>query len=107
MAVKLLEKIRMAEQAAEQVRLDAQREAREMIKASEEASAHALRAADQSVRAFYREQMDQHKKRLEDKVAQALQANAGAHAKAIEQARAHMDQAAGYIVERILGDGDR
>ena len=107
MAVQLLEQIRQAEEAAEQLRQQAQREAREIVKASEEASAHARRDAEQGVRTHYREQMDAQKLRIQEELAQAGHALQAAQQEEIDKARARIPQAAQRISERILAHGDR
>ena len=107
MAVELLEAVRAAEEKADGIRRDAGEQARNIVKAVEEATLESARQGAAEIRAAYQEKMNACQRAVEDRIA----AKAGERQKALEglknQARQNISKAAALIAERIMGHGDR
>lgn len=107
MATDILEKIRRAEAEAERLRQEAQAQARDILKASEEASLHAERESDREARTRYRNKLEETRLRIEADLADQRARDEGERRRVAEAAAAKVPEAARYIVGRILADGDR
>lgn len=106
MAVELLEAVRAAEEKAEAIRRDAAEQAREIVKAVEEATLESSRQGAVEIRAAYQERMNDHQRAAQERIA----AQASQRQKALDalaaQARKNIPQAAALIAERIVRHGD-
>lgn len=107
MSLELLNEIRSAEDKAENAKLEAQRQAREIIKAVETACAASERNAAVDHRTLYQQLMEKRRQAVEAKLADE-RAGTETRVKAdMEAAAKHLDQAADLIFERVVTHGDR
>lgn len=107
MSLELLQSIEKAEGRAEEIRANAQKEAREMLKGVDEACVSNERAAALDHRA----QAQRIAEEARNAASRRIEAMAADEAKAREQvttaARAKLDAAANLIFERVVVDGHR
>ena len=105
MSLEILQSIEQAESQAEQVRGDAQREARDMLKSVEAACVARERAAAIDHRGLYQQLMEQNRVSVEGELAKKSQTLAKERAALCKDAEARLDQAATQIFERIVRHG--
>ena len=107
MALELLEAVKKAEAAADQIRRDAADQAREIVKSVEEATIESARLAAGELRTAYQNKMNEYRQAMEAAIAQS----AGEKQKELDAmksaASVRAPKAASLIAERILGHGDR
>lgn len=107
MAIELMEEIKAAELRAENVRAQAQRESREMIKSVEEACMEHERAAQKDARGIYQDALSKKRAAVEQEIA----SHAGDKQRELDdmmkQARKNVPSAARLVFERIVNDGNR
>lgn len=105
MSLEVLKSIQHAEAGAEDIRSQAQHEAREMQKGVEAACAARERGAAIEYRTLYQALMDD----KQAQVQKAIDANEKEHAKEREslskKAEAYLDRAATLVFERVVNDG--
>ena len=107
MAFEIMDSILLAEKKADEVRLNAQMQGRELIKACEEACALEEKASEQDINARYAAQMDERRRQVEKMIASKAKDKQKAMAATLEKAEALLPQAAQMIAERVLKHGDR
>lgn len=107
MTLEILEKIRQAEQKADEIRQNAVREGRDMIKASQEVAAKEEREAALLCRALYNKELNIKKDSVEKRIASYFDSNAAKRAAIIEAANQNIDKAVSLIIERIVANGNR
>lgn len=105
MSLEILQSIEQAEGQAEQVRSEAQREARDMLKGVEAACVARERAAAIDHRGLYQQLMEQNRLRVAETLAKQSQELARERAALCKAAEARLDQAATQIFERIVRHG--
>ncbi len=105
LSLEILQSIQAAEAKAEEMRSDAQREARDMIKSMESVCVAQERSAAIEHRALYQQLMDQDRQRVEAQLAQNSQELARQRAALCKDAEKRLDQAATQIFERIVNHG--
>ena len=105
--MELLDAVRAAEEKADGIRREAAEQARETIKAAEEALLAQEREASAALRADYQARMKAREAAVTDTVAgQAAEKRRELEAYA-QAARARMPQAVEWIAERVLQHGNR
>lgn len=107
MSLEILKSIEQAEGRAEEIRAQAQREARDMIKASEEASVQNERSAALEQRGVVQAILDDARRAAEKRIASMAQEEEAACQAVAEAARKHLDAAANLIFERVVENGHR
>ena len=107
MSLEVLNLIREAEQKAEEVRQDAVREARDIIKSVEGACAMQERSAAIEQRAEYQAILEKDRKQVEVTLKKEAEKNAEALKALSKQAEGRLDAAASLIFERVVKHGDR
>ena len=107
MAIELMEEIKAAEARADDVRAQAQRESREMIKSVEEACMEHERAAQKDARKIYQDALNAKRAAVEKEIA----SHSGEKKRALDdmmaKARKNVSSAAQLVFERIVNDGNR
>lgn len=105
MVEELLGIIRAAEADADKIKADAQHEAREVVKAAEEACLFEERRMNAELRARHQQVLEQKRAAVE----QEIQNDAGLRQKELDalsnRAKARMQAAADLIFERVVADG--
>ena len=107
MAFEIMDTIRLAEKKADEMRLDAQAQGREIVKACEEACLLEEKTKAQEMRTRYTEKMDEKRKQLEKMIASKAEEQQKQLDTALEQAEALLPKAARVIAERVRDHGDR
>ena len=107
MAFEIMDNIRKAEANAQQVLQNAQRQGREIIKASEEASLANEKNAEREMREAYQTAMEERRLQVEKIIRAKQDEQAARNEQARQDAMQRVPQAARYIVERVLGNGNR
>lgn len=107
MSMELLREIEQAEHKAEETRLSAVREAREIIKAVEEATVINARQASKDIRDGAQRLIEEAKLGTEDEI-KSLEVRRGAEHEALRiLAQSRLENAARMIFERTVRDGNR
>lgn len=107
MSIALIHDIRAAEQAAEEIREAAAREARDIVKGVEEALAAFEREENAKTRESVAQQLAEAKKRAEIEI-HSIEARRSAERQALRQvAEGRVSRTAQSIFERIVGNGNR
>ncbi len=107
MALDIIQKIRDAEAAAEQLRLETLREGREVIKASEDALRAHEKSEEQELRETYTRLMAERREKIEQRLSAGADERARDRQHIKEQAMQCVSKAGAAIAERILKHGDR
>ncbi len=107
MAFEIMDSIRKAEAAADKLRLDAQRQGRDIVQASEEAAAADERGADKEIREQYNKALEERRGQVNQMIEGSQKQHSASREAAYQQALSRVPQAAKYIVERVLNDGHR
>lgn len=102
MAFEMMEQIRKAEEKAEKIRLDAQREGREILKSAQEVSAANERSAEKDIRRDYQTAMEAGRARVENVIASAAVGRGKARGEMTLKALQNKARAVDYIVGRVL-----
>ena len=105
MSLEILQSIEQAEAKAEELRADAQKQAREIVKSVEAACLAQERAAAVEHRALYQQLMEQDRVRVTGELAKKSQGYATERAALCKAAEARLEQAATQIFERIVRHG--
>lgn len=105
MSLEILQSIEQAEAKAEELRADAQKQAREIVKSVEAACLAQERAAAVEHRALYQQLMEQDRQRVAEELARKSERYAAERAKLCKAAEARLEQAATQIFERIVRHG--
>ena len=107
MSMALLKQIEQAERQAEEIRVNAAREAREIIKAVEEEVAAGARQAAKEIREDAQRLIEEARLGTEDEI-KSLEVRRTAEREAMRQlAQNRVDNAARAVFERIVKDGNR
>ncbi|MDR0928738.1 MAG: hypothetical protein LBM74_03375 [Oscillospiraceae bacterium] len=107
MSVQLLESVEAAEAKAEALRAEAQKEAREILQATDAACAANERQAALEHRQMARRILDDAKEAAERHMAERAGRQAEQNAAQMQAARAKIDQAAACLLERVMRNGSR
>lgn len=107
MSLELLQGIEQAEGKAEEIRAEAQREARDMLKSAEEASVQNERNAALDQRAIIQRILDDARQTAQKRIDAMRQAEKEARGAVTETAEKKLDMAANLIFERVFQDGHR
>jgi len=107
MAIKLLDDIHAAEDAAEQLVHDAQHEAREMVKGTQEAVLANERDAAARLREEYQKILAEKRAAVEEDIRKNANDKQKAAEALAEKAREKLPDAAKAIFERVMSDGNR
>lgn len=104
-SISILESIEKAEVQAENIRTQATREAREIIKSVEEATANNLRHAQRANTEETQRRMDAARILIGDEIRELEKLRAQEREKMKKQAGLHVEQAGELIFERVVSDG--
>lgn len=107
MSLQLLQHIEEAETKAEEIRLEAQRQTRDMLKSVEEACITQERDATQQHRAHTKRMLEDAQAKMTVHLAKAAQAQAALREKEIASAKQKLPAAVQFILERVVNHGDR
>lgn len=107
MSLQLLQRIEAAEAKAEQMRQEAQRQARDMQKSAEDAFTAQEREAQLSHRTFMRRALEEAQAETASHLEKELTDYAAAREKMITAADAKLGDAVQFIYERIVKNGNR
>ena len=107
MAREVFQAVQTAEDRADQLIQDAQREARELLKTTEAEITENERKMAQEHRAMYQSKLDERRKQVTERLASKHAAVEAAQEQGLAQARARLDQATQLIFERVWNDGNR
>lgn len=107
MSLDLLSKIEQAEKAAEEIKLEAARQAREIIKSTEEACMISEREAVKDIREGAQRLIDEVRVGTQDEIRTLEVRRSLEREKIREAAQANLDKAGQAIFERIVSNGDR
>lgn len=107
MAIELMEEIKAAEVRADNVRAEAQRQSREMIKSVEEACMEHERAAQKDARTIYQDALSEKRTAVEKEIAAQSEKKKRALQDMAKDARKNVQKAAQLVFERIVNDGNR
>lgn len=107
MSLELLKNIEKAESAAEAIRAEAQREARELLKAVEEVTVSNEREAVQENRRLTQRVLEDARETAGRSIDKAAQAEAKKREEIAARARGKIGTAADLIFERVVSHGDR
>lgn len=103
----LLDKIEQAEAQADMIRANAQKEAREMIKAVEEANLSMERQMTKDMHDKASHRLEEAKIATQDEI-KALEMRRSSEREALKRtAQAHVSQAGMAVFERVVNHGDR
>lgn len=105
MSLEVLDSIREAEKKAEEKRLDAQHQAREIAKSVEAACAAQLRSAAVDNRTLYQKILDEKRAEVSQSLEKAKTTYAQERAVLAEKAGKNLDAAASRIYERVMSNG--
>jgi vacuolar-type H+-ATPase subunit H len=106
LSLEVLSQIREAEAKAEDVKQEAQREARDMIKSVESACAAAERSAAVEHRGMYQQLMEGKRQEVMQHLKENRVAADAKVASEMKQAEERLDQAANLIFERVVKHGN-
>ncbi len=106
LSLEVLSQIREAEEKAENIRQDAQREAREIIKSVESACASAERSAAVDHRGMYQQMMEGKRQEVMLHLKENREAADAKVSSEMKQAEKRLDQAASLIFERVVKHGN-
>ena len=101
MALELLEKVRAAEGEATRIMSEAQSQAREMLKAVEEACLNREREENAALRQMYQSEIEKNRKQIAEGIAEHSRQEEKQREKLLELGRANIPAAAAMIFERI------
>ncbi len=105
MPLDLFDTIKEAENDAN-IKIDsAKKEAREIIKASEEACAHEIKDQEKHLQEEYQEEMKKRKANIQHMLDDKMSNRKNANAQSLKQAENSITAAANYIVQRVLQNG--
>ncbi len=107
LSLEVLSRIREAEEQAEGVKQDAQREARDIIKSVEAACAAHERATAVEQRGMYQQLMEGKRQTVLLHLKESREAADAQVASEMKQAEGRLDQAASLIFERVVKHGNR
>lgn len=107
MSLQLLRCIEESEAKAEEIRLEAQRQARDMLKSVEEACTTHERDAAGQHRALSRRMLDDARAAMESRLTKAAIEQAADREKAMARAKQKLPDAVALLYERIVNHGDR
>ena len=107
MAREVFDAVQTAENQADQLIQDAQRDAREMLKVTEAEIADSERKSAQEHRATYQNRLDSRRAQVSERLTQTQAADDAAQKQGLAQAGERLQQVAKLIVERVLDDGNR
>lgn len=107
MAREVLDAIRQAEAEAQRLTQEAQQSAREMVSAAEKSCRDRERQADQARAATKLKLVEEEGRAFREGIEAKLPEIKALREKQLEAARAKLPQAADYIVQKVLGDGNR
>jgi len=105
LTLELLTQIRQAEQSAEKMRQDASQQAREILSGVEEAMAAQQRQSAVEMRGMTQNILEEARNKAEKEIEQLGGQNDKVNASLCETAQQRHEQAAQWIVERIVSDG--
>ncbi len=107
MSLEILQSIEQMEAKAEDIRIKAGAQARDMIKAVE--TAVSVRERDEAVtlRALYQSLLDDRRKQVEKKLESVHEKKDQERAAMISKAESFLDKAANVIFERVVNNGNR
>ncbi|MDR3051679.1 MAG: hypothetical protein LBU67_08145 [Oscillospiraceae bacterium] len=105
--MQFLSQVERAEAQAEERRADAQREARDILKAVEEANLAAQRAANGADRDLAAQALRRAESQAQAEIAARREKQAAQRAAQDAQARGRLDAAVATIFERVVNDGHR
>jgi vacuolar-type H+-ATPase subunit H len=98
----LLTQVEEAEAAADQLRAEAQRQAREIVKAAEEAALLSSRAASAASRQLTGDVLEGARAEAQKRIESSAQAEAGLQAELRDMAAGRLDRVAAMIYARIV-----
>lgn len=107
MARDVLEKIRLAEQQADELVRDAQQSARDMIEQAERSCRERERDGELKSRERYRTLLKERRAQVEQAIAQEAETLRVQREQQLGDCRAKLPQAAELILQRVLADGNR
>lgn len=107
MSLEIMKGIQQAEAQADEIRQNAQREARDVIKAVEAAVAQQERAAAIENRAQYAQAMEDKKREVERQLTKQRASMSKEREALCQQARTRLPEAVSAIYERVLQHGNR
>ncbi len=107
MAKELFRAVQAAEEKADLLVQEAQRTARELLKATEAEVTDAEREMALEHRALYQSIIEEKRASMQAAIASNLPAEKHMLEQSLAEARARLDMAAAQIVERIWNDGNR
>lgn len=107
MAKELFRAVQAAEEKADLLVQEAQRTARELLKATEAEVTDAEREIALEHRALYQSIIEEKRASMQAAIASNLPAEKHMLEQSLAEARARLDMAAAQIVERIWNDGNR
>lgn len=107
MSLQLLQRIEQAEAKAEELRQDAQRNARDMLKSVEEACITHEREATLKHRALSRRMLEDAQVKMASHLAQASKEQAALRVQEMASAKLKLKDAVQFIFERVVNHGDR
>lgn len=107
MALKLLDEIRQAEENADKMVKNAQREARDIIKAAQEDILTQERRANVEIREEYQAVIAKKRRAVEEDIRLHANEKRRAIRDITQMAEGRLDKAADAIFERVLSNGDR
>ncbi|HNW85833.1 MAG TPA: hypothetical protein PKJ47_02690 [Candidatus Limiplasma sp.] len=107
MAREVFDAVQTAENQADQLIQDAQRDARELLKATEAEITDNERKSAQEHRAMYQNLLDSRRAQVSERLTQTQAADDAAQNQELAQAGERLQQVAKLIVERVLDDGNR
>lgn len=107
MSLELLTSIEKAEARAEEIRAEAQREARDILKSVEEACTHNERDAALQQRAMVQRVLEDARETANRRIETEAAAEAGRREAVTIAAKGRLEDAANLIFERVVGDGNR
>lgn len=107
LAKEVFEAVRAAEGKAETVMLEAQREAREIIKQAEGETIESERTTALEHRAMFQRLMEEYRVKAQQEIDAGQKQREARRDELAGQARAKLEAAAQCVFERVLNDGDR
>lgn len=107
MALKLLDDIRQAEENADKMVKNAQREARDVVKAAQESIIADERRANASIREEYQAVLARKRRAVDEDIRLHANEKQRAIRETVQQAEKKLPEAANAIFERVLSNGNR
>lgn len=101
MALELLEKVRAAEGEAARIMSEAQSQAREMLKAVEEACLNREREENAGLRQMYQNEIERRRADIAAEISEKTRGDRTEREKLLKAGREHIPDAAAMIFERI------